>query len=347
MISVYSFLRDLIGAGKTAALAVILEAKGSAPQAAGASALFSGRGLLCGTVGGGVLEATAEKKARWALRQKQALAFDFKLDEGPSEEEGALCGGEVKVLIDPRPDRDRAVWLRMGRSQEARRPGLLATHLLQKKNGQTTIRRHWLAGPTSARLKLSPPFSFFGEYIQAALRDGRIRFLERPPESLFIEPWTPPPRLIIAGAGHIGQAVSRLGGMLDFEVTVIDDRPEYANAKRFPEADRIVARDIGRAVRETPLGADAYLVIVTRGHARDADALKAAIKRPAAYVGMIGSRRKVRLMRRLFLERGWATPRQWARVHTPIGLPIGSQTVAEIAVSIAAELVKVRQEQNR
>lgn len=342
--SVYSFLRDLIEAEKTAALAVILEATGSAPQVAGASALFSGRGLLCGTVGGGVLEATAEKKARRALTNKKALVFDFKLDEGPSEEEGALCGGGVKVLIDPRPDRDRAVWLRMGRSQEARRPGLLATHLLQKKNGQTAIRRHWLAGPTSAHLKLPPPFSFFQEDIRTALRDGRIRFLERPPESLFIEPWTPPPRLIIAGAGHIGQAVSRLGGILDFEVTVVDDRLEYANRKRFPEAARIIVEDIGRAVEGQPLGRDAYLVIVTRGHARDADALRAAVRREAAYIGMIGSRRKVRLMRRLFLERGWATPRQWSRVHTPIGLPIGSQTVAEIAVSIAAELVKVRGE---
>ena len=340
----YEFLFDRIAAGLPAALAVVLETRGSAPQAAGASALFSGRGLLCGTVGGGVLEATAEKKARRALRQKQALVLDFKLDEGPSAEEGALCGGEVKVFIDPRPDKDRAVWLRMGRSREARQPGLLATHLLLKKNGKVIIQRLWLEKPASGRPKLQPPFSTFRKEIMAAGKDGRIRFAERPPAGLFLEPWSPPPRLIIAGAGHIGQAVGRLGTMLDFEVTVIDDRPEYANAKRFPEAAKIIVADIGRAVRETPLGADAYLVIVTRGHSRDADALRAAVKRPAAYVGMIGSRRKVRLLRRLFLERGWATPGQWARVHTPIGLPIGSRTVAEIAVSISAELVKIRRE---
>jgi len=342
----YEFLFDRIAAGLPAALAVVLETRGSAPQAAGASALFSGRGLLCGTVGGGVLEATAEKKARRALRQKQALVLDFKLDEGPSEEEGALCGGEVKVFIDPRPDKDRAVWLRMGRSREARQPGLLATHLLLKKNGKVIIQRLWLEKPASGRPKLQPPFSTFRKEIMAAGRDGKIRFVERPPAGLFLEPWSPPPRLIIAGAGHIGQAVSRLGTMLDFEVAVIDDRPEYANAKRFPEAAKIIVADIGRAVRETPLGADAYLVIVTRGHARDADALRAAVKRPAAYVGMIGSRRKVRLLRRLFLERGWATPGQWARIHTPIGLPIGSRTVAEIAVSISAELVKIRRTQS-
>ncbi|MGB9006472.1 MAG: XdhC family protein, partial [Candidatus Aminicenantales bacterium] len=294
----YEFLFDRISAGLPTALAVVLEAKGSAPQVPGASALFSGRGLLRGTVGGGILEATAEKKARLALKRKQAVVFDFMLDEGPSAEEGALCGGEVKVLIDPRPERERAVWLRMGRSREMRRPGLLATHVLQKKNGQTAIRRHWLAGPISARLKLPPPFSSFQEGIRAALRDGRIRFLERSPAYLFIEPVAPPPRLIVAGAGHIGQAVSRLGSMLDFEVTVVDDRPEYANRRRFPEAAKIMVDDIGRAVRGQTLGRDAYLVIVTRGHARDADALRAAVRRQAAYIGMIGSRRKVRLMRR-------------------------------------------------
>jgi xanthine dehydrogenase accessory factor len=346
MMSVYSFLRDLIEAGKTAALAVILEAKGSAPQAAGASALFSGRGLLCGTVGGGVLEATAEKKGRQALRNRQPAVFDFQLDRGLSEDDGTLCGGEVKVLIDPRPDKDRAVWLRMGRSQEARQPGLLATHLLLKKNGKMTIQRLWLERPASGKPMLRPPFSTFRKEIMAAAREGRIWFVEQPLAGLFLEPWSPPPRLIIAGAGHIGQAVSRLGGMLDFEVTVIDDRPEYANAKRFPEAAKIIVDDIGRAVRKTPLGADAYLVIVTRGHARDADALKAAVKRPAAYVGMIGSRRKVRLLRRLFLERSWATPGQWARIHAPIGLPIGSRTVAEIAISITGELVKIRRKQS-
>jgi len=342
----YSVLEALVAAGKSATLAVILKAQGSAPQDAGASAIFSSRGLVYGTVGGGILEAAAEKKARQALRNRQPLVFDLQLDRGPSEEEGALCGGEVKVLIDPRPDRDRAVWLRMGRSREARQPGLLATHLLLKKNGKVIIQRLWLERPASGRPKLQPPFSTFRKEIMAAGKDGRIRFAERPPAGLFLEPWSPPPRLIIAGAGHIGQAVGRLGTMLDFEVTVIDDRPEYANAKRFPEAAKIIVADIGRAVRETPLGADAYLVIVTRGHARDADALRAAVKRPAAYVGMIGSRRKVRLLRRLFLERGWATPGQWARVHTPIGLPIGSRTVAEIAVSISAELVKIRRTQS-
>jgi xanthine dehydrogenase accessory factor len=343
----YELLLKRISARESTALAVLLKTSGSVPQEPGAAALFSRKGLISGTIGGGILEATVEIKARRALKTKQPLVFDFRLDEEPSAEEGALCGGEVTVLIDPTPERDRAAWLSMERSREARRPGLLATHLLQHKNGQTEVRRYWLAGPASAGLKLPAPLASFRKDIQASWRAGRIRFVESPAGSLFIEPRTPLPRLIIAGAGHIGQAVSRLGTALDFEVTVIDDRPEYANAKQFPQANRIIVRDIGQAVGETPLGTDAYLVIVTRGHTRDAEALRAAVRRPSAYMGMIGSLRKVRLMRRLFLERGWATARQWARVHTPIGLPIGSRTVAEIAVSIAAELVKVRREQSR
>ncbi len=158
----------------------------------------------------------------------------------------------------------------------------------------------------------------------------------------FLEPQAPLPRLVIAGAGHIGQALSGLGSLLDFEVTVIDDRSDFASRDRFPEADALIVEDIGRAIQELPLGPDSYVVIVTRGHARDADALRASIGRGAAYIGMIGSKRKVALMRENFVRNGWAKESDLDLVHSPVGLQIGSKTVGEIAVSIAAELVLVR-----
>jgi xanthine dehydrogenase accessory factor len=136
--------------------------------------------------------------------------------------------------------------------------------------------------------------------------------------------------------------VARLGSLLDFSVTVIDDREEFANIVNVPEADEVLAADIGEALRTIEDAPDNYYVIVTRGHQKDAEALRAVVGRPAAYVGMIGSRRKVELMECEFLENGWATREQWAAVHAPIGIDIGSRTVEEIAVSIAAELVKVR-----
>ena len=174
------------------------------------------------------------------------------------------------------------------------------------------------------------------------LADGRPELFKTGDFSVFAEPVWPLPRLIIAGAGHVGKALARLGNLLDFEVTVIDDRPEFASKENVPEADGIVVGDIAAAVKAAPDSPENYFVIVTRGHRNDAEALRAAIGRGAAYVGMIGSRTKVDLMRREFLDKGWATAEEWGRVRAPIGLEIGSKTVEEIAVSIAAELVRVR-----
>jgi xanthine dehydrogenase accessory factor len=185
-------------------------------------------------------------------------------------------------------------------------------------------------------------FSGFEGEIRNAILEKKPLLVHLKPGMLYLEPHFPWPQLLIAGAGHIGQAVGHLGKLLDFEVIVIDDRPEYACRERLPSADRIIVSDIGDAVRDFPISSDTYIVIVTRGHARDEEALRACIKRRAGYIGMIGSRRKAGLLREKFLGRGWAAPAEFDRVHSPIGISIYSQTVQEIAVSIAAELVSVR-----
>ena len=133
-----------------------------------------------------------------------------------------------------------------------------------------------------------------------------------------------------------------LGSFLGFAVELIDDRPEFASSGRFPDAARITVGDPARVLAGAAVDGTTYIVLVTRGHRHDAAALRACIRRPAAYIGMIGSRRKVALLREDFLARGWATEAEWDRLHSPIGLPIGSRTVEEIAVSIAAELAAVR-----
>jgi xanthine dehydrogenase accessory factor len=160
--------------------------------------------------------------------------------------------------------------------------------------------------------------------------------------TVFLESVIPRPKLFIAGAGHIGKALAQIASMLDFEITIIDDRPEFANPANIPCADHIITGDIGKAFREIGKGPDTYLVIVTRGHRDDGKALRECIGSDAAYIGMIGSRNKTIMMRKEFLEKGWATEQQWERIHAPIGLEINSQTVGEIAVSIAAQLVWVR-----
>ncbi|MEN8230951.1 MAG: XdhC family protein, partial [Bacteroidota bacterium] len=146
---------------------------------------------------------------------------------------------------------------------------------------------------------------------------------------------------------HVGKALAHMGRLLDFNITVIDDRKEYANRENIPDADHLIVQDIGTAMSELSSGPDTYIVIVTRGHDHDAEALKPCIGSDSAYVGMIGSSHKVGIMKKRFMTEGWATPEQWSRIHTPIGLAIGSKSVQEIAVSIAAQLVSVRHLKNR
>jgi xanthine dehydrogenase accessory factor len=152
------------------------------------------------------------------------------------------------------------------------------------------------------------------------------------------------PTLLIAGAGHVGAALAKLAVDLDYRTVVIDDRADLMAAERLPPPIEPVAGDIAGTLRHWPIDANMYVVIVTRGHQHDEQALQAVINSPAKYVGMIGSRRKIGMIFDDLVELGVDRARL-AQVHSPIGLKIGAVTVPEIAVSIAAELTQVRRAQ--
>jgi xanthine dehydrogenase accessory factor len=338
MTIIYLNLAARIRKKEPIALAVILEARGSAPQGAGVAALFSPRKLVAGTVGGGSLEAYVSRTAGEALRKGEPRVVSYALKGAAVEGEEPICGGDVRVLVDPRPQRDRRAFFGLADSLGRGDRGVLSTSIVAKRNGKIVLTREWIPVKSCS----SPD-----REIAAALADGRPRLVGARPvgtpreareDERFLEPCFPPARLVIAGAGHIGRAVAHFGRLLDFDVTVIDDRREFANRKNLPDADHIVCRDIGPALTDTPLDGNTYVVVVTRGHQKDTEALRACINSEAGYIGLIGSRSKIALERREFIVRKWAT----AKVHTPIGLPIRSKTVQEIAVSIAAELVLAR-----
>jgi xanthine dehydrogenase accessory factor len=150
--------------------------------------------------------------------------------------------------------------------------------------------------------------------------------------------------LLIVGGGHVGQAVARLADEVDFDIWVLDDRETYASPERFPAAKRLLVGDIGATLRDLArqeVDASTYCLIVTRGHAHDEEALYHLAATPAGYVGMIGSKRKIKLIYEDLIARG-IDPAVLANVHAPLGFDIGSQTVPEIAVSIVAELIACR-----
>lgn len=332
------------------ALATVTRTSGSTPQKPGSSALFNSKGLVSGTVGGGIVEGKTQLIAAKAVQSKKSAHYLFTLDNSVSGGEDALCGGKIKVLIDGSLENHIAVFEGIKKADADRVPGILATVVKGREDDEVVINRYWIAKGTEPSL---PPeiMTRFGPEIMCMLSSmdrGDFRELELPvhgdsPSSqIFFELIIPPLRLIIAGAGHIGKALSKIGQMLDFEITVIDDRQEFANSENLRFADHIITEDIGSAISKIKMGDDTFMVIVTRGHKDDANALRACIASNAAYIGMIGSRKKVALMRNDFIENGWSTEKQWNKINAPIGLDINSRTIEEIAVSIAAQLVQVR-----
>jgi len=158
---------------------------------------------------------------------------------------------------------------------------------------------------------------------------------------VYVEPINPMQRLVVFGAGHVGSAIARIGAMLGFWVVLVDDRPGFATKERVPEADEFLEGDYLEAMNRLTLDENTYAVIVTHGHGHDDEILQALVDRDLAYLGMIGSRRKVALSFEN-LRKGGVPEDRIARIRAPMGLDIGAETPEEIAVSVLAEIVAVR-----
>jgi xanthine dehydrogenase accessory factor len=155
---------------------------------------------------------------------------------------------------------------------------------------------------------------------------------------VLIEPIAPKPTLYIMGAGHIGLALAIIGKIIGFRIVVVDDRETFANKARFPDADEVLVLNFDRIADKVKLNSSSYVVIVTRGHLHDKTVLKAFIRSDATYIGMIGSRKKVKYVFQSLIEEG-IEEKLIDRVYSPIGIDIGAQTASEIAVSIMAEMI--------
>ncbi len=331
-------------------IATVISTTGSTPQKPGSSVLFNTRGLVSGTIGGGVVENEVHDFAMKSILSKKSGYLHFNLSKDVSQKEEAICGGKISVLVDADPLNHLNVFKEIGQSMSERIAGVLITMVTAVRETEVLINRYWMTENTKSQLPVQ-----FLEKIEPAIMsmlsapdDYDFRKMElsipgeKPSSTFFLEPVFPLKHLIIAGAGHIGKVMSYLGKMLDFDVTVIDDRKEFANAENLPDADHIIEKDVGKAMQEVEKNSDTYIVIVTRGHSNDAEALKPCIDSGAAYIGMIGSRAKTAKMHKDFIENKLATEEQWSRIFTPIGLEIGSKTVEEIGISIAAQLVMIR-----
>ncbi|HAQ17973.1 MAG TPA: hypothetical protein DCR40_01920 [Prolixibacteraceae bacterium] len=346
---IYSSLLELISQGIPCSLTIVTGTYGSTPQKPGSAAIIGEAGLISGTIGGGATENAVIQSAKENIRVHQSQLFNFNLQNDISVTNASICGGGMQILLDAQPEKSISVFQEIESSNRARIPGVLITRSSDSGSGSIHIERHWITSVHSTGFDtLKPEIASVVSELLSDSGSGNCREFkpekpeDGPAQTYFLERIDPLPRLVIAGAGHICKALSHLGKLLDFEVIVWDDRPEYANPENLPEADQILSGNVEEGFSEIELDANSYLVIVTRGHNQDAHVLKHFIGSAARYIGMIGSKRKIIQVRDKFLGEGWATREQWDKIYTPVGLQINSQSVQEIAVSIAAQLILVR-----
>jgi xanthine dehydrogenase accessory factor len=335
-------------AGNPIALASIVSHAGSTPRTPGTRMAVLPDGTGLGTIGGGRLEAEVMTAAAAALAGGYGLIKRFELTGADASSMDMICGGRLDVLIEALlPD---AATIGLFKAfAEAARQGQAAFWVVVLEPGRT---EGSLAPRRALALRQAGGLTFLGAppdetepltaLVSAAERERCPVILPFGRRRVVIEPFQAAGRVWLFGAGHVAQQVARLAAMVDFRVAVLDDRPEFANAARFPEAETILVPGTFDAVMDDlPIDEGSYLVIVTRGHRYDLDLLDQALRTPAGYIGMIGSRRKRDAIYDALRRKGVADE-AFARVRSPIGLDIGAETPEEIGLSIVAELVAAR-----
>ena len=333
---------EFAASGRDFALAVILKDAGSTPRKAATKALIEASGSIRGTIGGGAIEGETQRRAVEAIRARRPLVFDLVLKGTSAKGDRPICGGTLRILVDPTAADHRAVYAQAAEARRRRRRGVLVTTVRIAVECQTAVQ--WFSEESLAADIGFPG----GEAVRTALADETPRLLvqDLPQEGarleVLVEPLIPPPLLVIAGGGHVGQALALQAGLVGFDIVVVDDRSEFTEAALYPPGVVTRCGDIARELAELPVAGDTFIVLVTRGHRYDKEALAACVHKPAAYIGMIGSRRKVALVRQDLRESGAASEEELGRVYAPIGLDIGAETVPEIAASIVAQLIAVR-----
>ena len=333
-------LAEALALGRPVVLCRVVATRGSTPQKAGALMLLEPDGAQLGTLGGGCVEAAVKQGAAGIAGQAGAVVESFLLDDDPSWADGQVCGGRMVVLTEapagPMHRAYLAAWLRL---LDAGRGFTEAISLDPASSGFPVGERFLFDHDATPFASLSGalPTAEACEGVEPLA--GRPRPTER--RGLAYLPTRPTVRLVIVGGGHVGRAVAELAARAEFDVWVVDDRPEYLTAERFPDARRRLGGPIDRTLRGLEVTPRTFALIATRGHGHDQEALAILAPTAASYVGMIGSRRKIRLIFEA-LRAGGVAEESLARVSAPVGLAIGSESVFEIAVSIVAELIARR-----
>lgn len=355
---IFNEAKRLLKADHPFILASVVHTHGSTPQKPGAKLLVRADGSTVGTLGGGCVEADVWAEAKTILQEAQkadpgtsggsdclAQLRHFQLNEDIAAQDGLVCGGAMDILIDPVVGQSELLPLleEIVTAYDGQGDRALATSVSPTQGGLASARM-FVREDGSAIGSLGDPA------LDARITESALQQMPRGHESwldaengkkVYLETFTHPVTLVIAGGGHVGKALYSLATFLGFRTVIVDDRPRFANAKRFPEADKIIVDEFDRGLRSLNMGPNHCVIVATRGHKLDDIALLEAARSEAGYVGLLGSKRKAVLIFR-DLHRAGIPEARIHQIHAPVGLDIGGRQPEEIAVSILAEILAER-----
>ncbi|MFN2241927.1 MAG: XdhC family protein [Anaerolineae bacterium] len=346
MIELLDTLAEWFAAGEQVAVATVIRVEGSAPRPVGARMIVSTGGHMAGSVSGGCVETTVYEEMMDLLDGGPPRVLHFGITDEMTWEVGLACGGTIDVFVQTLdPALIAALGERVERGERGsrseprslREPMALVCFIEGPEAGSTALvtSQGTLLGPD-----VEQAASVASEMLAARAERGAVRELA-PGSRAFIEPFLPPPVLVVAGGVHIAVPLARFARELGFRVVVVDPRAKFANRERFPEADEVLVAWPDEALAQMQVGETTYVVLLTHDPKIDEPTLAAALKTGAAYIGAIGSR-KTHADRYERMSKWGVTAEQLDRVYSPIGLDLGGSTPEETALSIIAEVVAVK-----
>jgi xanthine dehydrogenase accessory factor len=350
----YRQMKQFLEEGETLALATIVSKFGSTPRDLAAKMVATASGEILGTVGGGCGEAEVRREAVQVIRSRKPSMVKVELMDDIESDSPAVCGGIMNVFVDPWWIDDESICRNMTdeliRIADDGAAAVMAT-ILKTENMENAapgdkclIRENTVRAANIRNQKL----------LQAVLKEAGTRLNHEESKQLtlslddnrkaevFFEVIPAVHKAVIVGAGHLAIPLVRFAKALGFHVTVLDDRVIYANRIRFPEADEVLAGDMAATLRGLEITPQTYIVLITRGHQFDEPCLREVIHSQAKYIGMIGSKRRIKACFIRFRDADGIPEELLKRVYAPIGVDIGAESPEEIALSIISEMVKVR-----
>ena len=330
--------------GQEVAVATIISDRGSTPRTSGSKMIVYPNGGISSTIGGGAVEGDVIQRAMRLFQTRGAEIVSYDLNRGVNiDQMDLICGGRLQVLIEHVPAHEENIGLYHSAQEElngARSFFWIAR--ITDDNGQLKV-EHALQ---KSQNEFMGPIQMKDE-IQALIEsNSRISngscFIKIDDKVYFFESIKPPDTLFLFGAGHVSKEIAALSKRVGFRNIVFDDRVEFANADRFPDADEtVVCPEFSDVFKAFDTNEGDYIVIVTRGHRFDKEVLAQALRTKAGYIGMIGSRKKRDTIYKELMNKGFKQS-ALEQVYCPIGLSINAETPAEIAVSVVAQLIQQR-----